>query len=180
MDAYIGEVRLFPYNFPPLGWAYCDGQLLPMAQFQALGSILWHTYGNGGSSSFYLPDLRNRAVVGDGSGPGLTPYTIGQTFGTTTVTITESEMPRHNHQMNARSTLADKTSPLDNVFAASNAPVGPQRPAVSLYTETPPQSTLRPDALTTVGGGQPHTNMQPFLGLSFCICLDGGDYPHRP
>jgi microcystin-dependent protein len=173
-EAMIGEVRMFAGNFAPRGWALCDGQLLSIAQFQALFSILGTTYGGDGRTTFALPDLRGRASVHAGRGPGLSDRRLGQKGGTETVTLNVNEMPSHNHssQLNADSTVASSDQPR-NALPARNAASTPQ------YGQNI-TTTLSPAAITisNAGGNQPHNNMAPFLTINYIIALEG-IYPSR-
>lgn len=164
-DPFVAEVRIFPFNFAPKGWAWCDGQLLPLSQNTALFSLLGTTYGGNGKSNFALPDLQGRVAMHPGQGPGLSLHDLGETGGSETVTLLESEIPAHSHALRA--------SALD----ATTRIVAGQQPAtgtgVSLYGPQPPTVSLSPDALTPAGGDQPHNNLQPFLTFYFCIALQG-------
>lgn len=181
MDAYLGEIRLFPYTFAPLDWGYCDGQQVPIMQFQGLYAVIGNSYGSPSQSSFFLPDLQGRAVagavVGSGTVPGLTPYTVGQSVGVNTVTLANGQMPNHSHAVQALDANGDTGTPTDALLAKPSVQVGPIRQNVPIYAPPPPSDALAPTALAPVGGNLPHTNQQPALGLGFCICMDGGDFP---
>lgn len=165
-EAYIGEIRLFAGNYAPRYWAFCNGQLMSIEQHATLYSILGTRYGGDGLTTFALPDLRNRVPMHWGNGPGLTPRQIGEQGGSSTVTLTEQQMPSHHHRANASSS-ANNQSPEGAVWGS---PAG--RRAPSIYHPNP-NSQMHPDALMPAGGGQPHNNRQPYLGLNFIICLDG-------
>lgn len=168
-DPFVAEIRIFPFNFAPKGWAWCDGQLLPLSQNTALFSLLGTTYGGNGKSNFALPDLQGRAPMHPGQGPGLSLHDLGETGGSETVTLLESEIPAHSHAFKANinqgdnlqpgpaSSLAQSTSGALYVTAASN----------------PPLSAMSPQALAPAGGDQPHNNMMPYLTFYFCIALQG-------
>ena len=176
-DPYTGEIRLLPFNFAPIDWAWCDGSLLPIQQNTALYSILGVQYGGNGTSTFGLPNLTDRFAVGQGQGPGLSPYTVGQSGGSKTVTLTLDEMPAHVHALQALNIPGQANSPAGNVFAVprqGRAPV--KRYGQGAAADLVP---LHPQALQPAGGGQPHDNMPPFLGLHFSICLYG-NYTPRP
>ncbi len=164
-DPFVAEIRIFPFNFAPKGWAWCDGQLLPLSQNTALFSLLGTTYGGNGKSNFALPDLQGRAPMQPGQGPGLSLHDLGETGGSETVTLLESEMPSHSHGF--MSSQAD---------AFSRIPVG-ERPAtgigVGLYAAPAAQVSLDGNALVPAGGDQPHNNMMPYLTFYFCIALQG-------
>jgi microcystin-dependent protein len=160
---FLGEIRIFPYNFAPRGWAFCSGQILPIAQNTALFSLLGTTYGGNGQTTFALPDLRGRVAMSSGQGPGLSPYSLGEVSGSETVTLISAQMPSHNHLMQGSNNDATDSAPQGNVPAV--IPSGG-------YTATP-TTQMNPAALTQAGGNQPHTNIQPFLILNFCIALEG-------
>ena len=165
-DPFVAEIRIFPFNFPPRGWAWCDGQLLPLSQNTALFSLLGTTYGGNGQSNFALPDLQGRAPMHPGQGPGLSLHDLGETGGSETVTLLESEIPSHAHP--ARVSQAD---------ALEGAPQN-QLPAtgmgIQMYAALPGTLTsFHPSALAPAGGDQPHNNLQPYLTFYFCIALQG-------
>ncbi len=169
-QAILGEIYLVPYNFSPVGFADCNGQLLSISQNTALFSLLGTTYGGDGKSTFALPDLRDRVPVGVGQGPGLSIYSEGQTGGEYSHTLTISEMPAHTHAVMADTGQAVSASPIGNVPGRNTA-------GVPIYARLPnaPGSEV---AVGTAGGGQPHNNLQPYLGLKYIIALQGV-YPSR-
>jgi microcystin-dependent protein len=165
-DPFVAEIRIFPFNFAPKGWAWCDGQLLPLSQNTALFSLLGTTYGGNGKSNFALPDLQGRAAMHPGQGPGLSLHDLGETGGSETVTLLESEIPAHNHALMSLGAPANRSSPIGNTIAragSGNAYVPPPAPSV----------TMAPEALPPAGGDQPHNNMQPYLTFYFNIALQG-------
>lgn len=166
-DPFVAEVRIFPFNFPPKGWAFCDGQLLPLSQNTALFSLLGTTYGGDGKSNFALPNMQGNACMHPGQGPGLSLHDLGETGGSQTVTLLESEIPSHNHGMNAQNAPTSQVAdPTGATFA---------RPASgNLFTTnlTSPVN-MASNALAPAGGDQPHNNMMPYLTLNFCIALQG-------
>jgi len=164
-DQFVGEVRLFGCNFAPTGWATCDGQLLPIGQNTALFSLLGTNYGGDGRSNFALPNLRNSLAVGVGVGPGLTPRQVGETGGSTMVTLLESQMPQHDHAL--MSALSPTTG---NPALAALAPTANGAPAYHAAASLAPMAA---GALTATGGSQPHENRHPALQLNFCIALQG-------
>lgn len=166
-EPFIGEIRLFPYNFAPRGWAFCQGQLLSIAQNTALFSLLGTTYGGNGQTTFGLPDLRGRAALSSGQGPGLQPYTLGEQAGVESVTLNSNQMPGHSHPLNATSSEADAGRPANTYLAAGGA-----------YNEKADGTTLAPGAVGSAGGSQPHENRPPVLVLNYCIALEG-IYPSR-
>jgi microcystin-dependent protein len=164
VEPFVGEIRLFGFNFAPLGWAFCDGRLLPISQNSALFSLLGTTYGGDGRSTFALPDLRGRVPVSMGTGPGLSPYEIGELGGAENVTLTTNAVPAHNHNIQASDGPASEAKPGGGFLARTNA---------SAYAPTTDGTTLSANAISTSGGGQPHTNLQPYLVVNFCIALQG-------
>jgi len=168
-EGFIGEIRMFGGNFAPRGWALCDGQLLSISQNSALFSILGTTYGGDGRTTFGLPDLRGRAPVHAGTGPGLTPRRLGEKGGAETVVLSLAQLPAHNHtvQLNADSTVATSHRPQDKL-PARNAAGTPQ------YGENA-NSALNGAAVSigNAGGGQAHQNMQPYNTVNYIICLVG-------
>lgn len=168
MDPFIGEIRLFAGNFAPRGWAFCDGALLPVAQNTALFSILGTTYGGDGRTTFALPDLRGRVAVHPGTGPGLTTRSAGEKGGSETATLTVDQMPAHNHRVTASNTRGDSPDPAGNVPAGD-----PDMPYIASGT-----NAMSAAMIQQTGNGQPHANMQPFLGIPFIIALVG-IYPSR-
>jgi microcystin-dependent protein len=166
-DPFVAEIRIFPFNFPPKGWAFCNGQIMPISQNTALFSLLGTTYGGDGKSTFALPDLQGSAPMHPGQGPGLSLHDLGETGGSETVTLLESEIPAHAHSLRAAVTTATKSTPAGNSFAKVNGAtpfvVPPGNPPV----------VMSDVALAPAGGDQPHNNMQPYLTLYFNIALQG-------
>ena len=168
-DPFVAEIRIFPFNFAPKGWAWCDGQLLPLSQNTALFSLLGTTYGGDGKSNFALPDLQGRAPMHPGQGPGLSLHDLGETGGSETVTLLESEIPSHTHAMRAHNLdQADAQNPSPNTSLAQSA----QGFAYQSVTNTN-LTNMAPQTLAPAGGDQPHNNMQPYLTLYFNIALQG-------
>lgn len=168
-DPFVAEIRIFPFNFAPKGWAWCDGQLLPLSQNTALFSLLGTTYGGNGKSNFALPDLQGRAPMHPGQGPGLSLHDLGETGGSETVTLLESEIPSHSHAWQASNSAGIAQSPVANLLAGG---VG----GIALYAPAPPPGSLTPlspNALAPTGGDQPHNNLMPYLTYYFCIALQG-------
>jgi len=171
-DQFVAEIRIFPFNFAPVGWAFCDGQILPISQNTALFSLLGTTYGGNGQSTFALPNVQGNAPMHPGQGPGLSLHDLGETGGTETVTLLESEMPSHSHSLMAQATpLGGSSDPTGNSL---------NRPASgNLYSNSAANHVqLSSSALSPAGGNQPHNNMMPYLVLNFCIALQG-IYPSR-
>jgi len=187
-EAFLGEIRMFGFNFAPRAWAMCNGQLLPISQNTALFSLLGTTYGGDGRSTFQLPELRGRAPIHQGQGPGLSSYPLGRRGGTETVTLTQNQMPSHTHVANASDFTV--TFPASTSEATTNTP-GPTvklgkaaaqertDPSPNIYTtgaadtelgQFPASGTLTND---NTGGSQAHENRMPYLVLNYCICLQG-------
>jgi microcystin-dependent protein len=169
-DPFVAEIRIFPFNFAPTGWAFCDGQLLPLSQNTALFSLLGTTYGGNGKSNFALPDLQGNAAMHPGQGPGLSLHDLGEMGGSQTVTLLESEIPIHTHTASASLADATNQSPVGEHLAGG---VG-----IGHFAAPGPLVPLSPNALAPAGGDQPHNNMQPYLTLNFCIALQGV-FPQR-
>lgn len=172
MEAYIGSIILFAGNFAPRGWAYCQGQILPIAQNTALFSLLGTTYGGNGQTTFGLPDLRSRVPVGQGQGTGLSAWQLGEMNGTESVTLLSTQMPAHNHNVQVSVGEADTATANNNYLAMANGAFGTDQITVNTYNGTP-SATLGVNSISVAGGNQPHTNIQPSLGLNYIICLEG-------
>ena len=170
-EPFFAEIRIFGFNFAPVGWATCDGQVLPIAQNQALFSLLGTTFGGNGRSTFALPNLAGSFAIGTGQGPGLTDRTLGDQGGSATVALSVAQMPQHTHGLSAASS-ASTTSPA----GAALAPTGNRAPA---YRSGGAIAAMAASSLAQAGQSQPHENRQPALALNFCIALQG-IYPPRP
>ncbi len=164
-EPFIAQLQIFPYNFAPRGWANCDGQLLPIAQNTALFALIGTIYGGDGRTTFGLPNLKGRAVIHPGNGPGLSSYRLGQRGGVEKVTLIESQMADHTHTMQASGDDANSLDPTGILLARSQGG--------SAYHTTANLVQMDPQALPNVGGGGDHNNMLPFLTLRFCIALVG-------
>jgi len=169
-DPFVAEIRIFPFNFAPTGWAFCDGQIMPISQNTALFALLGTVYGGDGKSTFALPNLRGSAPMQPGQGQGLSLRDLGQQGGVENITLLVSEIPVHTHSAQMSVRPGDNLNPVglapgtgNNAYIASN---------VNLVT-------MAPQALSPAGGGLPHNNMQPYLTLNFCIALQGV-FPPRP
>jgi microcystin-dependent protein len=169
---FIGQIVLFAGNFAPRGWQYCQGQLLSISQNTALFSILGTTYGGNGQTTFGLPDLRSRVPVGTGQGAGLSPYILGEMTGVENVSLIASQMPAHNHAVQVSSGEADTANASNNYLAGANGAFGPDQITVNTYNGSP-STTLGVNSISVAGGSQPHTNIQPSLGLNYIICTEG-------
>lgn len=164
-DPFVAEIRIFPFNFAPKGWAWCDGQIMPISQNTALFSLLGTTYGGDGKSTFALPNLQGAAPMHPGQGPGLSLYDLGQFGGSEFVTLLESEIPAHTHTLRANNALGDSPVPGGNTVA---------RYANAYQSSTSANLTqMAWQSLSVAGGSQPHNNMQPYLTFYFCIALQG-------
>lgn len=169
-DVFLGEIRIFPFNFAPKGWAMCDGQLMAISQNTALFSLLGTIYGGDGKSTFALPNLEGRVPMFYGTGPGLSTHFIGEVSGEPAVTLLTAQMPLHNHAAIADSSTATTTSPAGNLPAV---PAGNQRFVHQMYTNTGQNVSMLAGNVLTAGGGLQHNNLQPYLVLNFCIALQG-------
>jgi len=172
-DQFLAEIRAFPFNFAPTGWATCDGQIMAISQNTALFSLLGTTYGGDGRVTFALPNLQGSVPVQPGQGQGLQQVFLGETFGESSVTLIQAEMPAHSHTMQAGTLPGNQTDPaLHELTRASGAflyDLPPATPSVAMATSM----------INVAGGGQPHNNMMPYLTLTYCIALQG-IFPQRP
>lgn len=166
-EPFLAEVRVFPYDFTPSGWMACDGQVLDISNNQALFSLLGTTYGGDGRTTFALPDLRNRVPVGPRTGPGLSPYRLGERGGVPTVTLTSAAMPGHTHAPVGDSGLASSNDPSGTVPARVFGGGNVYGPAATDPVD------MATDAVDLTGGGQAHENRMPMLGLRYCIATVG-------
>jgi microcystin-dependent protein len=166
-DPFVAEIRIFPFGFPPKGWAFCDGQLIPISQNTALFSLLGTTYGGDGKSTFALPDLQGNVPMHPGQGQGLSLRDLGETGGAENITLLVSEIPLHPHTMQAFAAPADLKEPQAGAVLTRNNNGAIFNTTISNFVQMAPQ------ALTPAGGSLPHNNMQPYLTLSFCIALQG-------
>jgi microcystin-dependent protein len=164
-DPFVAEVRIFAGNYPPQGWGFCDGQILPISQNTALFSLIGTTYGGNGVSTFALPDLRGRAPVHPGQGPGLTPRSLGESAGSETHALNVSQMPSHTHSMGASAANGVMDGAAGGVPARNPAAIPQYAPSADVDEGAA--------AVGPIGGGQPHNNMQPYLGVSYIIALQG-------
>ena len=166
MDPFIAEIKMFAGNFAPRGWAFCQGQLLPINQNQALFSLLGTIYGGDGRTTFALPDLRGRTAIGPGNGPGLSTYREGQNGGVEYVTLTANQMPSHNHRINAVTTVGNSTTPTNHLLADSAA-------FDDEFSNATANTMMSSTMVTNTGGNQSHENRQPFLAIYYIIALQG-------
>jgi microcystin-dependent protein len=169
---YVGEIRIFAGNFPPAGWAFCDGQLLSIADNDVLFQLIGTTYGGDGQSTFGMPDMRGRVPVHVGTGPGQT-YVLGQSGGVESVTLSSQQMPQHTHSLVSTSTPATSEKPSGQSIFADIGPAGINNLNAFVAYDGTNQVTLAGSSVSVAGGNQPHDNMQPYLGLNFIISLFG-------
>ena len=166
-EPFLAEIRMVGFNFAPRGWAFCDGQILPINQNQSLYSLLGTIYGGDGRTSFALPDLRGRVPIHEGQGSGGSNHPIGSRGGEETHILSTSEMPTHSHQMVATTAGANQPSPANNFLAAAPPTIG------NAYTDSSTNAALKTSSVTASGGGQGRDNMQPYIAVNFCIALQG-------
>jgi microcystin-dependent protein len=166
-DPFVAEIRIFGFGFAPKGWAFCNGQILPISQNTALFSLLGTTYGGNGKTTFALPDMQGNVPVDPGQGKGLSLYDLGETGGTSAYTLLQTEMPVHTHTVQAAPGLVagDTNIPAGNAFAKSSQG--------NAYTPPANLTPMNAQAVGIIGGSQPHNNMMPTLALNFCIALQG-------
>lgn len=172
-DQFLAEIRIFPFNFPPTGWAFANGQIMPLSQNTALFALLGTTYGGDGKSTFALPDMQGNAPMQPGQGQGLSLRDLGEMSGVESITLLESEIPLHTHTLNAQNTPANSRTPGNTVVLARNVGGNTYKAAPSNM------QAMAFQALAPAGGSLPHNNMQPYLALNFCIALQG-IFPQRP
>ena len=166
-DQFVAEIRIFPFNFAPVGWAFCDGQILPLSQNTALFSLLGTTYGGDGKSNFALPNMQGNAPMHPGQGPGLSLHDLGETGGSDTVSLLESEIPSHTHSLMVSNIAATSQTPGPTVGLARSR-------GVDLYVSgTTPNIQMSDNTIAPAGGDQPHNNLMPYLTMNFCIALQG-------
>lgn len=168
-DPFVAEIRMFGFNFAPRGWGLCQGQLISISQNTALFSLLGTNYGGNGTTNFALPNFVGRAPIHWGQGPGLSDYSIGEALGVETVVLTANQMPAHRHNLGCSTANANKPLPVNN-FPSASVPLTQPRNAASLDGSA---VTMAAGAVSATGGGQEHSNMQPYLGLTFCIAMQG-------
>ena len=174
MSAYLGQIAIFGFNYAPVGWSFCQGQMMAIGQNPPLFEVIGNSFGGNGEVTFALPNLQG-VPVGAGQGPGLSDYALGQAGGEVTVVLTAPEMPSHNHPFNAANTQATNASPEGNQLARAWKALARTDSVVSFYSSDPgnARTALAPNAVAANGSGQPHNNLQPYLTLNFCIATQG-------
>lgn len=174
-EAFLGEIKMFAGNFPTRGWAFCDGQILSIAQNTALFSLLGTTYGGNGQTTFALPDLRGRVPVHAGAtaGPGLTKVNLGQSAGTETVILISNNLPPHTHNVEIKGVELDGNTHLPTGAYPANTKLLDKEYYKPASGETPALKTMQTVQTSTAGSAQPINNMQPYLGVNYIICLEG-------
>ena len=165
-EPFIGQISIYAFNFAPRGWMPCDGRLLPIAQYQALFALIGTTYGGDGRTTFALPDLRGRIVVGPGNGPGLTPKTLGEMSGTETNTLLVTNLPPHNHAIKAVTSEGNQNSPTNNLPADTKT-------LDKEYSNAAANTTMKTSMVGNTGNGTPVNNMQPYLSIGYYIATEG-------
>jgi microcystin-dependent protein len=171
-DQFVGEIRMVGFNFAPIGWALCNGQLLPISQNTALFSLLGTQFGGDGVSNFALPNLQGCVPIDQGTGVGLTPRSVGDIGGEASVTLLQSTLPAHTHAIGCdTSVAANQASPVNGMWAAPPAPRRGTAPQT--YSTAAPNASMSPNALAGAGGSLPHNNLQPYLTLNFIIAMQG-------
>lgn len=180
MDPFVGQIMMFGGNFPPRGWALCNGQLLAISSNDALFSLLGTMYGGDGRTTFALPDLRGMSALGMGHGPGLSDRRIGARVGAETVTLSANEMPSHAHQLSATNTAANTSDPSGATIANENVVVerGAAAIPVNGYSNIAANAAMGSTSIANSGGSQAHVNMQPSIAMNYVIALQGV-YPSR-
>ncbi|MDR3537744.1 MAG: tail fiber protein [Acetobacteraceae bacterium] len=176
---FLGQITVFPFNFAPVGWMTCSGQLLPISQYAALFSLLGTNYGGNGTSNFALPDLQGRVPLNQGQGPGLSDYVIGEAAGDETVQLTGSTMPGHSHSLGATTTHGSTNEPAGKLLSTVQTGGLAGGDKGLIYSASAPDTALSPGSIAAAGGNQPHANMQPYLALTYCIAMTGV-FPSRP
>ena len=166
MDPFVAEVRIFAFNFAPTGWAFCDGQLLRLSQNTALFSLVGTFYGGDGKSTFGLPNLQGQAAAGQGSGPGLSSYFVGEAYGSPNVTLLDSEIPSHSHNWQANNSDSTEQNPTKGLLAGG---IG----GIAMYANAGAATPMAATTISPAGSSFPHNNMMPYLTLNFCIALQG-------
>ena len=166
-EPYVGQVMIFGFNFAPIDYAFCAGQLQSISQNQALFAILGTTYGGNGTTNFALPNIQERAVMNIGTGAGLSTYVLGEQSGVANVTVTQAQMPLHTHQAFGTAGSQEDLAPTANGW------LGEKTQGVETFSNASADTTMSPNFLSIAGGSQPHPNEQPYLAMNYCIALFG-------
>jgi microcystin-dependent protein len=161
---YVGEIRMVGFNFAPAGWAFCNGQLMPISENDTLFTLIGTTYGGDGQETFALPNLQSRIPIHAGQGPGMPAYTLGEMAGTETITLTTGQIPSHNHAALATSNSGNQSTPQNGIWAS---------PGQGVYGTGTPSLAMKANLMANSGGNQPHENMMPYLTINFVISLYG-------
>jgi microcystin-dependent protein len=169
---FVGEIRMAGFNFAPVGWATCSGQLLAISQNPVLFDLIGTTYGGDGEVTFALPDLQGRIPINQGQGPGLSPYSIGQLAGSETVALAPAQLPQHSHSLQANADAASSANPTGNYLARASIPSQPSA-GVPVYAAAAPGTAMNAGTIAASGASQPHDNMMPFQCVNFIISLFG-------
>lgn len=179
-DPFMGEIRMFAGGYSPRNWTICDGQLLDIGQFSSLFAVMGTTYGGDGRKYFGLPNLKDRVPMGNGTGPGLSPRIPGYGGGSSLITLTQEQMPSHNHQLSATLDEADQKTPFGNALAKGKGrSLGPRKIPLNLYNERVRDHAMSEYAVQPEGGSQSHSNMQPYIGIYFILCVIGAFAPRN-
>jgi microcystin-dependent protein len=171
MDEYIGIIKMFGGNFAPRGWAFCDGRVLSISQYDAVFVVIGTTFGGDGVTTFALPDLRSRVPINTGQGPALTNFVHGQSGGSENVALVTQNIPSHSHTLNVNNTNANVHNPTSSNSVAT--PVDINGDAASGYSQSAPNTQISPASIGATGGNQPHENRAPYIALNYIICLEG-------
>jgi len=172
-DQFVAEIRIFACNFAPTGWAFCNGQLLPISQNTALFSLLGTTYGGDGKSTFALPNLQGCAANQQGQGNGGTEYFLGQEVGSPSITLLQTEIPIHTHSFVATTNVGSTEAASGNMIGVGSKGTKGSSSVANIYSTNAPTTILSPLGVSVTGSSAPHNNMMPYLTLNFCIALQG-------
>jgi microcystin-dependent protein len=171
-EPFLGQISVFGFEFAPVNWQQCKGQILSVSQFSALFSLLGTRFGGNGTTNFGLPNMQGNVGIGQGQLPGGSNYNLGETGGASSIALSRPQGPTHGHSLMATVTTADKKGPAGNVLAKPEVPVQTKSIVGKLYNANPLDTTLNAP-ISTIGNGMPHDNLQPFLVLNYCICTVG-------
>ncbi len=172
-DQFLAEIRVFPFNFAPIGWAQCNGQLIPISQNTALFSLLGTNFGGDGRVTFGLPNLQGRVPVDQGQGAGLSSYVVGQSGGAPNVTVSAQQLASHSHPLNADKEVATSNNPSGAIYMRGHFTTTTGGGPVQAYSAQSPSAAMSSNAISSAGGNQSHNNLMPYLTLNFCIAMQG-------